>query len=257
MMTVGDAMKRKLLTDVELRARWAQRPEQVCRVEEGTILTPAARDFIREHGITLQFETQERQSMTRTPIPVRQGKAVFVDAASGEELDHKPEEMTHLCGNLLVPKTHPQIEFRGRLDSLMAQIMEVQLTAWELKETRAADDLGQLNDFTGKILAAEVKDQPLEEGSLLGMDSDRIRYVSHHVKESFGIDHPIPNFRMGRLCVMLNRLRAQVRETELSAARAFPAGRTDIIQALNRLSSCVYIILCRKLSGYYDRGASG
>lgn len=250
-------MKTKLLTDVELRARWSQKSEPVCFLEEGTILTPSAKDFIREHGITLCYGVQEQKSMTKTPIPTRQGKAVFIDAASGDELNDKPEEMTHLRGNLLVPKTHPRIAFRGRLDSLMAQIIEVQLTAWELNEERLTNDLGELNQFTGKILAAEVKDLPLDETLLLGMDSSQIRFMSHHVKESFGIDHPIPNFRMGRLCVMLNRLRTQVRETELSAAHAFPPGdgtsRPDIIKALNRLSSCVYIILCRKLSGYYDR----
>jgi ethanolamine utilization cobalamin adenosyltransferase len=75
------------------------------------------------------------------------------------------------------------------------------------------------------------------------------------VKKVFGIEHPIPNYQMGRLCVALNSLRTQVREAELSAARAFSCGdscsRSDLIEGLNRMSSCVYIILCRKLSGYY------
>ena len=45
------------------------------------------------------------------------------------------------------------------------------------------------------------------------------------------------------------------RALELAAAKAFCQGgtftRVDIIEGLNRMSSCVYIILCRKLSGYY------
>lgn len=253
-------MKTKLLTDVELRARWTRSRRPVYTVEEGTILTPSAKDFIREHGITLRFAApgEKPETMTSTPIPVRRGKATFIDAATGRELDHKPEEMTHLRGNLLVPKTHPQIEFRGRLDSLMAQIMGVQLVADETGAARVAQDLEELLAYLRQILAAEVKEQPLAELSLLGMDSGQIRHTSHFVKESFGINHPIPDYRMGRLCVALNRLRTQVREVELSAARAFTdegrCRRPDIIEGLNRLSSCVYIIFCRKLSGYYDRG---
>ena len=80
-------------------------------------------------------------------------------------------------------------------------------------------------------------------------------HTSHHVKEIFGIDHPVPHIGMGRLCIELNLLRTQVREVELVAAQTFAAPdaapRPDLIEALNRLSSCVYIIFCRKLSGYY------
>ena len=123
-------------------------------------------------------------------------------------------------------------------------------------------DLEELLGFIRQILGAEVKDQPLEESTLLGLDSEQIRQVSHHVKEHLGIDHPIPSYQMGRLCVALNRLRTQVREVELSGARAFAredgsCGRVDLIQGLNRLSSCVYILFCRKLSGYYNRGNQG
>ena len=43
-------MKRKILTDVELRAHWSQTRCASCRVAPGTILTPAARDFLREQN---------------------------------------------------------------------------------------------------------------------------------------------------------------------------------------------------------------
>lgn len=250
-------MKTKLLTDMELRARWSPGREPVYEVKEGTILTPSARDFIREHGITLHYVGQDPKTMTRTPIPVCQGKAQFVELATGQKLDHKPEELTHLRGNLLVPKTHPQIEFRGRLDSLMAQLMGVELVASE-EEPAMVEELEELMSFIRQILGAEVKNQPLEEIKLLGLSSDQIRQVSHHIQENFGMDHPVPSYQMGRLCVALNRFRTQVREVELSGARAFAredgnCGRIDLIQGLNRLSSCVYILFCRRLSGYYDR----
>lgn len=254
-------MKTKLLTDVELRARWSCDRSQTYYVEKGTILTPSARDFVREHGIQLCTNCPAPATgvMTVTSIPFRDGKAVFQDAATGQELDSKPEAMTHLRANLLVPKVHPRIAFRGGLDSLMAQMMGVQMVAEESGLSQIALDLDELMEYSRKIMAAEVKDEPLSEIHLLGMDSKQLRYNSHQVKKIFGFDHPVPNYKMGRMCVSLNRLRTQVREVELAAARAFyqadgTFSRTDIIEGLNRMSSCVYIILCRKLSGYYDRG---
>lgn len=253
-------MKRKPLTDADLRARWFQDRQTACCVEAGTILTPAARDFLREHNITLRYtETEDSPAvMTATAIPTKGGKAAYVDAATGESLDRKPEDMTHLRGNLLVPKTHPRIEFRGRLDSLMAQLMEAQTEALEENQPEIVRDLEQMMGYIRKILGAEVKDEPLEEIALLGMDSAQLRYASHHVKETLGIDHPVPGYQMGRMCVSLNRLRTQVREVELAAVRAFDGeggcSRPDIVEGLNRLSSCVYIIFCRKLSGYYNGG---
>jgi len=252
-------MKHKLLTDVELRARWSQdRSDRYC-VEEDVILTPAAQDFIRENGITLCKTAKNNQkTMSMTPIPMRHGKPVYQDAETGRETTQKAEGMTHLRGNLLVPKTHPQIEFRGKLDTLMAKMMEVQILAQEQGHNRIVADLEELLQFSRKLLAAEVKDELLAEVAVLGMDSQQIRYNSQQVKKVFGIEHPIPSCEMGKLCVALNSLRTQVREVELSAAKAFYNGssfsRPDLIEGLNRLSSCVYIILCRKLSGYYERG---
>lgn len=257
----GEPMANKLLTDVELRANWSLHHQEDYAVEEGTILTPAAVDFLREHNIRLRYVVPERPgaSMTRTPIPVRNGKACYVYAATGRELHEKPEEMTHLRGNQLVPKMHPRIAFRGKLDSLMAQLMEVEVMAAEAGEEQILTDLEELLSCIRQILAAEVKDVPLKELRLLGLDSAGIRRHSHLVKETLGIDHPIPDYRMGRLCVALNALRTQVRETELSAVRAFTESdgqctRKDIVEELNRLSSCVYIIFCRKLAGYYGGG---
>lgn len=251
-------MTKKLLTDVELRARWSQQQPDKYWVDADVILTPAAADFIREHDITLcRKEEYNANTMTRTQIPMRDGQPVYQDTQTGRETVCKAEGMTHLRGNLLVPKTHPQIAFRGQLDTLMAMILQVQITAQEQGQKQIISDLEELLEFTHKILAAEVKDEPLKEVKMLGMDSQQIRYNSQQVKKVFGIDHLIPNYKMGKLCVELNRLRTQIRETELAAAQAFYCGgsysRPDIIEALNRMSSCVYILICRKLSGYYDR----
>ena len=249
-------MKRNILTDTELRAHW--KGEAIWCVEQETILTPAARDFLREHHVELCCEAPSKPfgKMTVEQISSVEGTGKYRDALTGDPLAEKGEHMTHLRANLLVPKTHPRIVFRGKLDCLMAQLMGVQLVAAEEGKEALAEDLEELLTQLRCILAAEVKEQPLESVRLLGMDSDEIRRVSHHVREHIGIDHPIPSYKMGRTCTALNRLRTQVRETELVAASAFAqedggCSRTDILQALNRLSSCVYILFCRNLAGWY------
>ena len=97
-----------------------------------------------------------------------------------------------------------------------------------------------------QVLGAEVKDQPLEEAPLLGMDQDRLRYVSHHVREEIGIDHPVPGWEMGELALRLNTIRTQVRETELAAAAAFEypgeAPREDIIRELAAVDGVTTVI---------------
>lgn len=183
--------------------------------------TPAAWDFVREHGLQVQVRPPQPRQMTVTPIPDQNGTARYRIVATGEQPDEKPEQMTHLRGNLLVSKTHPQIEFRGKLDTLMAQIILVQRLAHEQGAERVRDELGELLEHTRGILAAEVKQQALPPTKMLGMDSEQLRTASHHVKETFGVAHPAPHYEMGRICVALNWLRTQVREVELAAARAF------------------------------------
>ncbi|MCL1952584.1 MAG: cobalamin adenosyltransferase, partial [Oscillospiraceae bacterium] len=69
-----------------------------------------------------------------------------------------------------------------------------------------------------------------------------------------GLDaHPVPHIGLGRLCLALNFLRTQVRETELAAANAFcleggAVERPDLLEALNRMSSAVYLLFLKELS---------
>ena len=249
--------KARSLTDIELRAHWYRTQETQYTVAPDTRLTPAARDFIKEHQIQLHYAAPalSYDTMPVTPIPTQNGKAMYVDYETGEALTEKPEDMTHIRGNMLVNKQHPRIALRGRLDSLMARVMNVQLIAVESGGEKVAEELETFLSYLRAMLAAEVKDCPLEPIRLLQMDSEEIRRCSHHVKEYIGIDHPVPSYRMGKLCVALNDLRTQVRETELCAVNAFAhekrESHSDIIEGLNRLSSCVYILFCRVAAGYY------
>lgn len=255
----------KILTDVVLRAHWFKTYDNEYPVDEDTILTPAAKDFIKEQDIRLVYPDRvcadsgaAYKPMTVTPVKRDgSGSPVYIDDATGEAMTAKPEHMTHLYGNHLVPKTDPRIALRGQLDSLEAGIMQVQVLARQKNAEKLVGDLSEILDFVRALMRAQVLDEPVPKIHLLGMDSGQLRYESHHVREIYGINHPTPEYTMGGLCTALNRLRTEVRQAELSAARAFCDGgciRTDIVEALNRLSSCIYILFLRELTGKYGDG---
>lgn len=252
----------EILTDTVLRAHWFKTHEKEYRIQKDTMITPAAKDFIKEHGITLidacsgnhTGKSEGYAAMPVEPIPVSADeKPKYVNMATGAELSVKPENMTHLRGNCLVPKGHPQIAFRGMLDSLEAKIMEVQVIAHEEGAPLVVAALDEVLQYVRRILSAEVLDTPFGDFKLLGLSSSELRYESHHIKDIYGIPHPMPDYRMGRLCIALNALRTLAREAELYAVRAFcdeaVCSRPDVIESLNRLSSCIYILFCRQLTG--------
>ncbi len=271
----------KILTDAMLRAGYFLSRQETYHVSEDTILTPAAEDFVKEHHIQLVYdgalscrqpyaggepsESAEKsdgpafKAMPMAAVPLdKEGRPLYVDAATGKTLAEKPENMTHLHGNVLVKKSHPQIAFRGMLDSLEARIMAIQVITADRGECELTRALDEVLAFVRQILGAEVLDHPLGDMRLLGLDSAGLRYESHHIKEIYGIAHPMPDYHMGEVCMALNELRTLAREAELAAVKAFDDGgkctRPDIIEAMNRLSSVVYIMFCRELTGRWSMG---
>ena len=249
-----------ILTESDLRSGKGKRKDNKVCVKAGTFITPLAKEYMRDNGIELEFSDSHKSDgkgsfgkgvMSYTPI-AKSGDHRFIDYETGEGYAEKPEHMTHLRGNLLVVKNHPRILFRGKLDSLEALIMQTQITVLDKGYKNIAEDLEDVMTFVQTLLGCEVKDEPVPEFKLLGMDSQRLRYVSHHIYEEFGIQHSVPHYSMGRVCAELNYLRTFIRETELSAVEAFTVDgemkRSDIVEALNRLSSCVYIIFCKVAS---------
>lgn len=224
------------------------------RIEAGTFITPLAREYAAEHSICLRIESEAAVAKKQPTTPSTKFISGYVDHVTGQHYDAKPEDMTHLSGNRLVDKRHPRIAFRGRIDSLQAQVLLTQVAASESGMGELCSQLGELLNMLRQLLACEVKDVPMPEISLFGMDEAAIHSASHDVKGTLGIEHPLPSLEMGKVAAQLNYLRTQVRETELAAANALeessPA-RQGIIKALNRASSAVYILFCRVVAGYY------
>ena len=250
-----------ILTEADLRSGKIVSSDGKITLKKGTFITELAKEFIRDNHIELVYDDSGKSGgsfgkgvMSYTPIP-DSGSHRYIDYVTGEGYQEKPENMTHLYSNVLVLKNHPRILLRGKFDSLEALIMQTQITAEEEGYANIAQELDEVMSFVQMLLACEVKNEPVPDIKIFGMNSQRLRYVSHHLTEEFGIQHSVPHYSMGKVCAALNTLRTFIRETELCAVEAFSKeGNThnDIVEALNRLSSCVYIMFCKKVAGRYD-----
>jgi len=229
----------KVITEGYLRKTYRVSLPQCLELSAGQILTPAARDLLREQKVEIVRAPQsacESQSAPGTAAPC---------------CNNKPEQLTHLVGSQLVGKEHPRIALRGRLDSLQAEMLLLQWWAGHQGRTDLIEPLAELLDWARQILKAEVTGKPLAEKSLLGWSTAELREISHHPDRHFGIGHFLPEFHMGEWLLRLNSLRCQVREVELAAIKAFSEGerepkRLDLLQALNRMSSAVYILMLKE-----------
>ena len=190
-----------------------------------------------------QLTSEARDYLTRERIEILPGQAAKKDRyrlLGGGYIEEKPEHMTHLNGEFLVEKTHPRIVFRGAVDLLEAELLLAmgQLPQW-------AEALGQLLELARKLISCDVLEQPVPEGKLGGLDESELRRRSHFPQEFYGLPHFMPQATDKQAVLLLNRLRSLTRQTELRAVAAFP-DRTDIIRALNRMSSFLYILMLRE-----------
>ena len=162
---------------------------------------------------------------------------------SGGYTEEKPEHMTHLHGDVLVAKNHPRIRFRGAVDSLEAALLNCQRITYP-------QEVGEILKLARYLIRCDVLNEPVGEQSLCGLTQAQIRQQSHFPQEHFGIAHFMPEYTDGPEILALNSCRCAVRETELVAVEAYmsPEGtvtRPDIIKALNRMSSMLYILMLR------------
>ena len=236
-----------LINEAELRSQWHKTKTDVITVTRGSVLTPSARDFLRGNGIRVEVVGEGVQDLDRRPMSTAKNPA-SVSAAT-----NKPEHQTHLHGGQLVDKTHPVIAWRGQLDQFDCAVVESQVQLVRYGHDALAAQLEEILRFAQRIMAAEVRETPFEFNTLLGWTPEQIREMSHHPDRYFGVTHSTMSYLDGPVVARLNILRAKVREVELSANRAFIDSqgicrRTDIVQALNRLSSVLYILVCRTRS---------
>lgn len=232
------------------------------KIKKGDIITPSAKSYLAEHSIELVYvekdvEKEEVKEEVKI-IEVQKEKEYKYKTVFGAELEVKPEHMTHLVGNLLVFKDHKRIIFRGKIDSLEAKILEIQIICFKLGMNKLVDDLQEILEFVRKILRCEVLDEKLEDFNIQGMTKSELREKSHNPQKYFGIGHEMPKYDMGEVVVGLNSLRTKTREVELVAYEAFKGEygavtREDLITALNRLSSVFWIMIFKVRTGEYKQ----
>ncbi|MBU0242593.1 ethanolamine utilization cob(I)yrinic acid a,c-diamide adenosyltransferase EutT, partial [Escherichia coli] len=100
----------------------------------------------------------------------------------------------------------------------------------------------------GNIMRADALGEPLGCQAIVGLSDEDLHRLSHQPLRYLDHDHLVPEASHGRDAALLNLLRTKVRETETVAAqvfitRSFEVLRPDILQALNRLSSTVYVMM--------------
>ena len=176
----------------------------------------------------------------------------------GGVLQEKPEHMTHLHGNVLVFKDHPRIRFRGMLDTLESEILLVQKTALQENLSVLSDALQEVLELVRSLIPCDVLDEPVRPVNLGGLTPDELRSHSHYPQKYYDTPHFMPDCTMSWSMLSLNRLRTTVRQTELAAYQAFrtedgTVTRGDIILALNRLSSYLWILMIRLKAGRLER----
>ena len=112
----------------------------------------------------------------------------------------------------------------------------------------------EILDLARRVIRCEVLEEPLEPGKLCGLTEAEQRQRSHRPQDFFGIPHFMPDASDGAAVLALNRCRCTARAAELAAVEAFSdregnPTRVDILQAMNRISSMIYILMVRIKSG--------
>jgi len=233
-------------------------------VPEGHILAQGARDFLTNNKIKIITEKCSNNKTKKGDIvSLKKGFSVntsksthkYVDAITDEGFDEKPEFMTQLAANKIVFKDDNRIVFRGKMDALNALIVLTQVEILDKNpESKLIKPLGEILEFLAQITRCEILEEPYNPANLLGLTSEQLRDMSHHPLKYFNVEQMImPHYNLGFEYAKLNYIRTQIRETELAGIKTFKnvdcEDDLNILRSLNRLSSCVHILMCMYLRG--------
>ena len=201
--------------------------KRVFYLGKGDQLTSDARDWLSGQRIEI--------------LPAEQAKPDRWQLLGGGFCQEKPEHMTHLNGEVLVPKTHPRIAFRGAMDMLEAELL---LCRQQTGETRLEEILA----LARELIRCDVLEEPVQDMPLCGLSQDELRLRSHLPQKYYGQPHFMPSPGDSQTVLLLNRVRCLARSAELQAVRAFSdrdgiPTRPDILRAMNRMSSMLYLLM--------------
>lgn len=193
-------------------------------------------------------------------FPVQEQTTPLVCACCGSPITAKPEHMTQLDDHTYALKNAPRIRLRGKLDSLNAFVLLI-ASRFAGVSPLLNRHLSSLAAYVREILSAEYHNRRPEPIALAGFDEQQIHDATHDPLGVLGIAHLAPQAHDPELLHWLNYLRAQVREAEVMAVDCYPPvmGRgpdsrevaETPVQAINRLSSAVYLLELLLVRGDY------
>lgn len=254
----------QFITETQLRQQFSLAHGSEVRLPVGSKLTPSAAQLLSERKIRIKTIDSEGRVFIEEdgsekgpahrvhPLTGSNQRPANICGLCHSHVEKKTELLTLLDNVNLVPKTHPRISLRGKLDTLIAQTVVVQTHFDDAEFSVLKKSLADLRSYIGNILRCEVTGEALAPISMGEMDDETLHAVSHQPLKYLGHDHILPEVAQGKRVALLNLLRALARETELEAARAFATvdfelSRGDILQGLNRLSSAIYVLMIMTL----------
>ena len=179
-----------LLTEEDVRRMSNQGTRGPVVVNRDQMLTPGARDYLREHRVEVVYPQGEAAGEGAPSAPAKY-RTLF-----GAALNEKPEHMTHLKGNVLVFKDHPRIAFRGWIDALEAEILLTQQAAAGEGYGALAGELEEVLGFVRRYIRFDVLDEPVGAIELCGYTPEQLREYSHDPAQHFGQPGQIGGFMM-------------------------------------------------------------
>ncbi|MDN6448360.1 MAG: ethanolamine utilization cob(I)yrinic acid a,c-diamide adenosyltransferase EutT [Enterobacterales bacterium] len=249
------------ITEDWLRANHTLSEGSEIRLPSDSRMTPSARELIEGRRLLVKFQDEQGRLFVAASLeedkalpelqPVHGLTSQDRAAAASCELCHqavvdKPDTLTHLNAQVMVAKNDPRLAFRARLDASIATAVWLQSELSGMASV--AHWLADIRSLLGNIMRADALDIPLAVQEIAGLTADELHRLSHQPLKFLGHDHIVPDVNQGRDVALLNLLRASVRETEITAAKVFIGAdyhvqKADLLQALNRLSSAVYVLM--------------
>ncbi|WP_211824993.1 hypothetical protein [Kistimonas asteriae] len=246
-----------VVTEARIRSEYRKAAFTTFEVELKDIITPSARQFIQDKGIALVIRGQDdvtpvEESLIPATVDEGDNSAAaptphFICDYTGGMFTEKPDCMAVLGDNRLVLLTDPRIALQEQFDRLQADMLCMQVDCAESGRKSLCDELQKVLDYVRQLTIAIVPGE--------NVDPDVFRTQDSEPAPLSDCEDGLPHYSMGRTLVSLNRLRAGIREAELTAVHAYQRGqrceRPDMLRALHHLSGHCYQLMVRERAGEF------
>ena len=169
-----------------------------------------------------------------------------INPLSPEEQQRIMEQMYLLMGKQV--QSYHKHRHMGNNSSVQVELAQELMESIEYTIGLVGGVYAHRNIGEALVLGQEVLEQPVVCRALGGMEEKELRERSHRPQDFYGKPHFMPSPDDGKVLLLVNMARCKAREAELLAVKAFRDAeglptRPDLVRALNRLSSFLYLIM--------------